>query len=261
MGRRPAKCYRFCKNKPYPKSRFCRGVPDPKIRAFETGKKRADADEFPACVHVISMEKEQLSSECLEAARIAANKYMVKNCGKDAFHLRIRVHPYHVLRINKMLSCAGADRLQTGMRGAWGKAHGTAARVKIGQILMSIRTKENFVHLAVEALRRAKFKFAGRQLVLTSHKWGFTHAIKEHYKEKMATRELLYDGSYSKPATRHGKITARNGSQDDGELYWVFVSSCAMQQVPLLVIAFLLVVPTVSEFDVQDTKDFPLNPN
>ncbi|KAJ9458943.1 hypothetical protein DIPPA_05669 [Diplonema papillatum] len=52
-----------------------------------------------------------------------------------------------------------------------------------------------------------------------------------------------------------------NGSQDDGELYWVFVSSCAMQQVPLLVIAFLLVVPTVSEFDVQDTKDFPLNPN
>eukprot|EP00908_Phaeocystis_cordata_P014009 Transcript_25117.p3 GENE.Transcript_25117~~Transcript_25117.p3 ORF type:complete len:91 (-),score=3.61 Transcript_25117:708-980(-) len=35
---------------------------------------------------------------------------MVKNAGKDAFHLRIRVHPWHVLRINKMLSCAGADR-------------------------------------------------------------------------------------------------------------------------------------------------------
>ena len=182
MGRRPAKCYRFCKNKPYPKSRFCRGVPDAKIRAFETGRKRADADEFPACVHVISMEKEQLSSECLEAARIAANKYMVKSCGKDAFHLRIRVHPYHVLRINKMLSCAGADRLQTGMRGAFGKAHGTAARVKIGQIILSIRTREQFEGLATEALRRAKFKFAGRQLVLTSHKWGFTHAIKETYK-------------------------------------------------------------------------------
>ncbi|GFU29219.1 hypothetical protein NPIL_532701, partial [Nephila pilipes] len=27
MGRRPARCYRYCKNKPYPKSRFCRGVP------------------------------------------------------------------------------------------------------------------------------------------------------------------------------------------------------------------------------------------
>ena len=27
MGRRPFRCYRVIKNKPYPKSRFCRGVP------------------------------------------------------------------------------------------------------------------------------------------------------------------------------------------------------------------------------------------
>ena len=58
----------------------------------------------------MSDELEQISSEALEAGRICANKYMVKNCGKDAFHLRVRVHPFHVLRINKMLSCAGADR-------------------------------------------------------------------------------------------------------------------------------------------------------
>lgn len=36
---------------------------------------------------------------------------MVKFVGKEAFHFRVRVHPWHVLRINKMLSCAGADRL------------------------------------------------------------------------------------------------------------------------------------------------------
>ena len=83
-----------------------------------------------------------MGSEALEAARIAANKYMVKNAGKETFHLRVRVHPYHVLRINKMLSCAGADRLQQGMRGAFGKPLGTCARVAIGQILMSIRCKE-----------------------------------------------------------------------------------------------------------------------
>ena len=56
--------------------------------------------------------------------------------GKDNFHVRIRVHPYHVLRINKMLTCAGADRLQTGMRGAFGKPNGLLARVAIGQIVM-----------------------------------------------------------------------------------------------------------------------------
>ena len=47
----------------------------------------------------------------MEAARIAANKYLIKIAGKDGFHLRCRIHPYHVVRINKMLSCAGADRL------------------------------------------------------------------------------------------------------------------------------------------------------
>ncbi len=59
---------------PYPKSRFNRGVPDPKIRIFDLGRKRANVDEFPLCVHMVSNEYEQLSSEALEAARICANK-------------------------------------------------------------------------------------------------------------------------------------------------------------------------------------------
>merc|ERR1712008_611833 len=90
-------CYRYCKNKPYPKSRFNRGVPDPKIRIFDLGRKRAGVDEFPLSVHLVSDELEQLSSEALEAARICCNKYMVKHCGKDQFHIRVRVHPFHVL--------------------------------------------------------------------------------------------------------------------------------------------------------------------
>ncbi|XP_066427472.1 large ribosomal subunit protein uL16 isoform X1 [Molothrus aeneus] len=173
MGRRPARCYRYCKNKPYPKSRFCRGVPDPKIRIFDLGRKKAKVDEFPLCGHMVSDEYEQLSSEALEAARICANKYMVKSCGKDGFHIRVRLHPFHVIRINKMLSCAGADRLQTGMRGAFGKPQGTVARVHIGQVIMSIRTKAQNKEHVVEALRRAKFKFPGRQKIHISIKWGF----------------------------------------------------------------------------------------
>merc|ERR1711978_565891 len=81
MGRRPARCYRYCKNKPYPKSRFCRGVPDSKIRIYDLGRKKARVDDFPLCIHLVSDEYEQLSSEALEAARICANKYMVKHCG------------------------------------------------------------------------------------------------------------------------------------------------------------------------------------
>merc|ERR1711974_169589 len=181
MGRRPARCYRYCKNKPYIKSRFCRSVPDAKLRIYDLGRKRADVNDCPCCCHLISNEKEQISSEALEAARISCNKYITTQSGKDSFHLRIRVHPFHVLRINKMLSCAGADRLQTGMRGAFGKPNGLVARVRIGQIVMSVRSKNSVKHHVLEALRRAKYKFPGRFNIAVSKKWGFTHFTREDY--------------------------------------------------------------------------------
>ncbi|KAL8403570.1 hypothetical protein RB594_008725 [Gaeumannomyces avenae] len=206
MARRPARCYRYCKNKPYPKSRFNRGVPDPKIRIFDLGRKRATVDDFPLCIHLVSNEYEQLSSEALEAARICANKYLVKNTGKEGFHLRVRAHPYHVVRINKMLSCAGADRLQTGMRGAWGKPNGTVARVNIGQIILSVRTRDSNRGLALEALRRSQYKFPGRQKIIISKNWGFTPLRRDEYLEKKAAGRVKVDGAYVQFLANHGNL-------------------------------------------------------
>merc|ERR1712232_628459 len=206
MGRRPARCSRYCKNKPFPKSRYCRGVPDPKIRIYDMGNKSASVDSFPLCVHLCSMEKEQLGSEALEAGRICANRHMVMNGGKEAFHMRVRVHPYHVIRINKMLTCAGADRLQTGMRGAWGKPHGTVARVKIGQILCSIRCREAVAKHALEALRRAKYKIAGRQKIYASRMWGLTKVLKEDFMEGRKAGRILHDGVGIQFENGHGKL-------------------------------------------------------
>ena len=156
-----------------------------------------------------SFEKEQISSEAMEAGRIAANKYMVKNAGKDQFHLRVRMHPFHCLRINKMLSCAGADRLQTGMRGAFGKVQGTAARIAIGQIMLSIRTKEVHANKAVEGFRRAKFKFPGRQKIVVSRQWGFTKFTQEDYKAWKAEGRIKPDGVNAKLWENHGPIAGR----------------------------------------------------
>merc|ERR1712173_542027 len=207
MGRRPAKCYRYCKNKPYPKSRFNRGVPDSKIRIFDLGRKKANVEDFPLSIHLVSDELEQLSSEAMEAARICCNKYLVKNCGKDQFHIRVRVHPFHVLRINKMLSCAGADRLQTGMRGAFGKAHGTAARVRIGQILISVRSHDKHKAEVVESLRRSKFKFPGRQKIYISKKWGLTKWDRPQYEQMRAEGRLIPDGVSVQYKPEHGPLS------------------------------------------------------
>eukprot|EP01067_Filipodium_phascolosomae_P000174 Filipodium_phascolosomae@DN1140_c0_g1_i1.p1 len=132
---------------------------------------------------------------------------MTKLCGKDFFHLRVRAHPFHVLRINKMLSCAGADRLQTGMRGAFGKPIGVVARVDIGQVLISIRTREDKVPAAIEALRRAKFKFPGRQNIYESPNWGFTKYSKEDYKKWTAEGRLVSDGVGVKWISSRGPLS------------------------------------------------------
>uniref|UniRef100_A0AAZ3S6K4 Ribosomal protein L10e/L16 domain-containing protein n=1 Tax=Oncorhynchus tshawytscha TaxID=74940 RepID=A0AAZ3S6K4_ONCTS len=141
-----------------------------------------------ACLH------SPISPLALEAARICANKYMVKTCGKDGFHIRVRLHPFHVIRINKMLSCAGADRLQTGMRGAFGKPLGTVARVRIGQVIMSVRTKASNKEHIIEALRRAKFKFPGRQKIHMSKKYGFTKFNAVDFDQMMAEKRVIPDG-------------------------------------------------------------------
>jgi large subunit ribosomal protein L10e len=103
--------------------------------------------------------------------------------------MRVRAHPFHCLRINKMLSCAGADRLQTGMRHAFGKVIGVCARVRIGQILMSLRCKKQYEAQAVEAYRRSMFKFPGRQHIVVSKLWGFTNLT--HRKSYTFIRALV----------------------------------------------------------------------
>merc|ERR1712113_13371 len=126
--------------------------------------------------------------------------------GKDAYHIRIRAHPYHVLRANKMLSCAGADRLSSGMRHSYGKPIGVAARVDIGQILISVRAKDaNEAHV-IEAIRRGKFKFAGRQKILKSLKWGFTKYPRSEYVALRRSGVLAADGNIVKVHNRRGPL-------------------------------------------------------
>ena len=83
------------------------------------------------------------------------------------------------------------------MRGAWGKPYGTVARVNIGQIILSIRTKDQNAAVVQEALRRARYKFPGRQKIIISRKWGFTNVNREDYlKLKEDKRVLQYVACY-----------------------------------------------------------------
>lgn len=77
------------------------------------------------------------------------------------------------------------------MRGAWGKPYGTVARVDIGQIILSIRCKDSNAHVIQEALRRARYKFPGRQKIIVSKKWGFTNVAREEYQRLKEDKRVL----------------------------------------------------------------------
>jgi large subunit ribosomal protein L10e len=131
------------------------GVPASRITQFDLGNK---GGEFPIKVTLIAKEQCQIRHTALESARIAANRFMTKKAGSLGFHLKIRVHPHNVLRENKQATGAGADRVSQGMRSAFGKPVGTAARVSSGQKIISIRTSKPQFLNAKDALRRASMK-------------------------------------------------------------------------------------------------------
>ncbi|MHA2146719.1 MAG: 50S ribosomal protein L16, partial [Candidatus Thorarchaeota archaeon] len=126
--------------------------PASRIVSFDMGN---TGGEFDVELSLIGLERCQIRHQALEAARIASNRDMTKNVGRQNYHLRIRVKPYHYLRENKMISGAGADRVQDGMRKAWGKVIGIAARVKPNQALITIRVNPRHIKQAMQALKKA----------------------------------------------------------------------------------------------------------
>jgi large subunit ribosomal protein L10e len=150
MARRPARCYTKIAGPPYTRKKYVRSVPGSKITSFEAGNKGA---EFPITVSLYSKEACQIRHVALDAVRMMSNRHMQRRAGVENYHLIIRVYPHHILRENKMMAFAGADRLQDGMRRSFGKPMDVAARVKADQPLVTIHTHPQYADFAKRALK------------------------------------------------------------------------------------------------------------
>lgn len=155
MGERPGRCYREVRDRAYTRREFMPGVPGLKIAQFDMGD---PSGSFDYKLSLIAKEKCQIRHNAIEAARVAANKYLLDKL-KTGYHLKIKIYPHHILRENKMATGAGADRVQVGMRLSFGRPIGTAARVKSGDELITLRVSKEHLIFAKEALRRAVAKF------------------------------------------------------------------------------------------------------
>jgi large subunit ribosomal protein L10e len=146
--------YREIRGMPYVRREYIRGKPQIKIARFSSGHA---ADEYDFKVELLVTEKMQIRHNALEAARLAANKTMAR-AGDMSFFSMLRVYPHVILRENKMIATAGADRLQEGMRRAFGKAMGLASRVSPGQVILEAHVKANNLNLAKQGFKVASSK-------------------------------------------------------------------------------------------------------
>lgn len=151
MARKPARMYTCVKGQAYTQRKYMGGVPHLRIIQFELGN---ITREFPLTVDLLAKETSQIRDIALESARIASNKYLAKKVGDKHYHLKFMVYPHHVLRENKQATGAGADRVSQGMRAAFGKPVGTAARVTRNQVIIRVRTTpENLEHAKIALMK------------------------------------------------------------------------------------------------------------
>mgnify|MGYP005670255879 FL=1 len=120
---------------------YIKTVPNSRIVKFKMGDISGfNKGEFPIVLNAISKEQIQIRDNSIEAVRQYFNRFLQLRVGKE-FYLEVKVYPHHVLRENKMLTGAGADRMQTGLSRAFGKTIGRAAFVKPGQAIFCIGVK------------------------------------------------------------------------------------------------------------------------
>lgn len=155
MVRKPGRMYRKISSRAYTRREYIGGVPASRITQFDLGNKNAD---FNTVLHLAVDEDCQIRHSSLESARVAAVRHLSKKIGLVGYHLKVRVYPHHVLRENKMATGAGADRVSEGMRRSFGKPVGSAARVKKGQNVMTVRFDSKNIESAKKALKKAGHK-------------------------------------------------------------------------------------------------------
>jgi len=147
--------YRNIRGRPTTRKEYMGGVPGSRITQFNLGNQE---ENFPVKLNLVVEEQCQILNRALEAARVAANRYIGNRAGRMNYFMKILVYPHVVVRENKQATGAGADRVSQGMRSAYGKPVATVARVKAGQKVITIETTEANAEHAKMALKRAKSK-------------------------------------------------------------------------------------------------------
>lgn len=164
MGIRPSKSIRdsdkvawtrFSQSKP--RKSYIKSMPHRDLNTFRSGLSK---NEYNLQVDLVSLYDTIVRDNSIESSRQSLSRHLEKAIPGN-YQLIVRSYPHHVVRENKMIAGAGADRLQKGMRQSFGRPTDRAARVRKGGIVFTVRTFKQNTELVVDAMARSKKKLCG----------------------------------------------------------------------------------------------------
>lgn len=171
MGLRPARTFRDGKKQAWarfsrrtPRKSFVKSMPHNAMSLYFMGNAKG---KYEVVSDMVCAEKVLLRDNAIEAARQAINKLLEKSL-PNAYTFKVLVFPHNVIRENKMIAGAGADRLQSGMAHPYGRPTERGAQIKPGQILFSIAYMVKDADVIREAYRRARCKMSGKWNIVVS---------------------------------------------------------------------------------------------
>lgn len=144
MGLRKAACYSrryalpFTRKSKFKQKAYVKTVPATKLTKMRMGDIEGyKAGKYKIILDIQTKHRVQLRDNALEAVRQFLNRFLVEKVGKE-FYLEVKPYPHHIIRENKMLTGAGADRMQTGMALSFGKSTGRACLMGRGDTIFII---------------------------------------------------------------------------------------------------------------------------
>jgi len=146
---------------------YIKVVPPQKIVKFSMGDgKSQEEGKYSHKLSLITLEKVQIRHNALEACRQYINKKIDKLYTGQYF-FRVVPFPHHIQRENKMLTGAGADRMQTGMQLSFGKCIGKSAILKPNsEIFFMATSNPKAVVVARDAFKEIKSKLPCKTRVI-----------------------------------------------------------------------------------------------
>jgi len=165
MALRKALAYSKKHNRPYTRKSsrksksYIKTIPPQKISNFKMGNiNDFNEGKLKIIIRLVSGEQILIRDNAIESARQYVHKILEENL-TGQYYFEVKIYPHHILRENKMLTGAGADRMQSGMTHSFGTTMGRAAMVKSNQEIFLIAVNsEKARKITIKAVEEIKAK-------------------------------------------------------------------------------------------------------